>query len=231
MSDLTNFFTTSSFGLKHCRCVCICENKSHSGFLFHHLISYYLKQDYTVVLLSFSQSFNHFNTVGNKTGTNLTEETKNSKFMFIEGLKHLGNAVNCTLNGDGKWRKIVTSSGNVDVKQLYEIIKTEINLSENCRNLVLIIDNISILLDIGVPLKDLIAFLQYIRKHVCRREGGCLITGLNNDCGIDDDETSGLWKVLQYESDLTVQVNGLESGYCHDVHGQVCGCRNFFHSG
>ena len=53
------------------------------------------------------------------------------------------------------------------------------------------------------------------------KKDGCVVTLVHNDSDVDDDESLLLWKQLCYVAHMELHVQGLSSGYCKDVHGQV----------
>ena len=50
---------------------------------------------------------------------------------------------------------------------------------------------------------------------------GCLVAIVHNDSEVEDEDSFLLWRQLCYEVHVELQVRGLKSGYCKDVHGQV----------
>lgn len=202
----------------------IIETNADSSFLFHHFLSYFLKEKCSVVFLSFCQSFNHFNSVGNKIGNNLTKERDLNNFLFIDGLKGLAHAVNSeSLKGDNPWSSCMQNNGKMDVKGLYKIIKQVINklTSDSDKNVVFIIDNLSMLVDIGVHAEDVMALVHYLNNYVTKDIEGSFVFGVNNDLGEQDEDADHLKKFIQHTVNMSLEVKGLETGYCKDVHGQL----------
>ena len=202
----------------------IIETKADSSFLFHHFLSYFLKEKCSVVFLSFCQSFNHFNSVGNNIGNNLTKERDLKNFLFIDGLKGLSQAVNGeSLKGDNPWSSCMKDNGKVDIKEFYKIVKEIIDkfTLETDKKVVLIIDNLSVLVDVGVNAKDVMALIHYLNVYVTRNIEGTFVVGVNNDMGEQDEDADHLKKFVQHTVNLSLEVKGLETGYCKDVHGQV----------
>lgn len=202
----------------------IVETKADSSFLLHHFLSYFLKENFNVALLSFCQSFNHFNSVGNKIGVNLVQAREQKNFLFIEGLKLLAHSINQdVLHGDNQWKSCVKNDGRICVKALYETIKSTIEIFRkgSDRKVVLLIDNLSLLTDTGLQVQDVTAFIHYLKIYLTEDLEGNLVYGLNNDFGEEDEEGNLLKKFTQHSVDLCVEVKGLETGYCKDVHGQV----------
>jgi len=65
---------------------------------------------------------------------------------------------------------------------------------------------------------DIINFLQYFHTFVQDNSKTCsLVIIFHSDC----DEDSKFYNMLKYESDLTISISGLKSGYSKDIDGQI----------
>ena len=207
----------------------ICENDADSAFLIHHFLSSLLK-NCPVCLISFTQSLNHFNTVGNKIGCNITMATKQKQFLFVDGLKILRTLTK--YDNDNNETILVDEKGKINIRALlHSVIGRLDTLKIDSKKVPsLIIDNLSVLIDIGCPVKDVIFFVHYLRtffnKFSDSQDYGHLVIGVNNDLGDEDEEKNELWKYIQHSSVLSLLVSGLNTGYCREVHGQV-GCHCF----
>ncbi|KYR03016.1 UPF0405 family protein [Tieghemostelium lacteum] len=84
-----------------------------------------------------------------------------------------------------------------------------------------IIDNLNILTSYYSSQDSFILimnFLQYLNSYVKEHSNTCtLISLFHSDC----DEDSKYYNLLQYESDLTINIHGLKSGYSKDIDGQI----------
>jgi len=194
-----------------------------SSFLIHHFISFYLKHDMNVVLISFSQAFNHFNGVGTKIGSNLSKAKEVSTFCFIDGLRNLGQCLNAgPPAGESPWSKCVVN-GVIDTTLLLNALITEIKdftkAADTSKKTAVIIDNISSLIDTGIKPKDVIKLLHYMKVFIREDFNGSLVTGCISD-ETDEDHVI-VSNFMQHTVDLFLLAKGLETGYCKDVHGQV----------
>ncbi|KAG0298041.1 Elongator subunit elp6 [Linnemannia gamsii] len=97
--------------------------------------------------------------------------------------------------------------------------KTKTGPSE--KQLVLILDDLSVLLNCGWPCRDVLALVRYLKLLVAKFNG-TLITLVHAD-GLMAEEVSqdGLVKGVFYEADYIIDVRGLDSGGSRDVHGQL----------
>lgn len=222
-TEVKNLIFNSNHCISSKYFVGIIETKADSSFLIHHFLSYFLKENSKVIFLSFRQAFNHFNSVGNKIGNNLSIARERGQFCFIEGLKSLAQAVNNeTLTGDNPWLQAIHDH-HFCVEKLFTLLKQSIEeyVADLDKDVVFIIDDLSSLFDVGVTAVDCIALVQYLQHFICKELCGTLVIGSNNDLGENDEDGSILTKFLHHSVDMCLEVSGLETGYCKDVHGQV----------
>ncbi|KAF9913171.1 Elongator subunit elp6 [Linnemannia zychae] len=107
-------------------------------------------------------------------------------------------------------------------RALEEIIKeTASKTSGPNKQLILILDDLSVLLNCGWPCRDVLALVRHLKLLVAKFNG-TLITLVHAD-GVMAEEVSqdGLVKGVFYEADYIIDVRGLDSGGSRDVHGQL----------
>lgn len=78
----------------------------------------------------------------------------------------------------------------------------------------LVLDDLSVLLSIGVSLEEVVGFVSY-----CRSLEGRLVAMVH--CEESESEEQLLRDHLMHVSHLSLQVTGLATGYSKDVHGEV----------
>lgn len=108
------------------------------------------------------------------------------------------------------------------LQPLYNRIKS--SLGDETKPCLLVIDDLTALLSIGVHLQQITNFIHYCAFLMCHSptvSDGCLVTLVHSDNDADDEESQLLWKQLWYLANMEFQVKGLTSGYCKDVHGQL----------
>ena len=221
--DLNNFLNFESQSNGANGLVGIVEKNAESSFLLHHFVSFLLRgATDSVCLLSFTQTFNHFNSVGNKIGANLTAATKQGKLLFLDGLRSLGSVVNPDIPRGDK-ASFADSTGRLDIQVLLKFIIDSLdNLKTNSRKFPnLIIDNLSVLIDLGCSTKDVIFMVHYLRSYCSDCQGNMMVLGVNNDLAEEDEDNNKLWNYIQHFSYLSLTVSGLDTGYSKEVHGQV----------
>ncbi|KAI8604986.1 hypothetical protein EDD21DRAFT_364764 [Dissophora ornata] len=107
-------------------------------------------------------------------------------------------------------------------KVLEDLIKNTVSRdSGQGKQLCLILDDLSVLLNCGWPCRDVLALVRYLKLLVAKVNGS-LITLVHAD-GVLAEEVSqdGLVKGVFYEADYIIDVRGLDSGGSRDVHGQL----------
>ncbi|CAI9744023.1 complex 6 isoform X1 [Octopus vulgaris] len=215
--------------------------KDDGAFLVHHFISHFLKAQQIspsqqppsclppaikVIVVSFAQSFNHFHCVAQKFGLNLRQLRESGSLVFVEALKELGDAI--VHQGRGREEAEEEEQENIfcsvlrdgDMSQLYRRLNFYMEDQEGTnRRPIVILDNVSVLLTIGVPLLKLVTFCNTLVASVCRQKGGTLVAHLNlND---EDEQDRMLLKHLIHSCDCHLQVTPLSTGHSNDVHGEM----------
>ncbi|KAF8978130.1 Elongator subunit elp6 [Entomortierella lignicola] len=89
------------------------------------------------------------------------------------------------------------------------------------KQLCLILDDLSVLLNCGWPCRDVLALVRYLKLLVAKVNGS-LITVVHADSVLAEEVSQdGLVKGVFYEADYIIDVRGLDSGGSRDVHGQL----------
>ncbi|KAG0368335.1 hypothetical protein BC939DRAFT_463215 [Gamsiella multidivaricata] len=89
------------------------------------------------------------------------------------------------------------------------------------KQLCLILDDLSVLLNCGWPCRDVLALVRYLKLLVAKVNGS-LITLVHADAVLAEEVSQdGLVKGVFYEADYIIDVRGLDSGGSRDVHGQL----------
>uniref|UniRef100_A0A3Q3H1V1 Elongator complex protein 6 n=1 Tax=Labrus bergylta TaxID=56723 RepID=A0A3Q3H1V1_9LABR len=94
---------------------------------------------------------------------------------------------------------------------------------------VLLVDDLSVLLSLGVSVGAVLDFSHYCRVTVCSQLKGNVAMlarcdGEEEEDDGDDEGSERLLKGLTHQCSLTLHVQGLPTGYCRDIHGQVEVC-------
>ena len=111
------------------------------------------------------------------------------------------------------------------LKQLYCELKshyTSLQDGDSKRTL-LLIDDVTVFLHLGIPVIDVIHFVHYLRMLVCpsTSSAGCLAALVHHEVEAADDDVDLLIRQLSHVSNMSLLVSGLQSGFCRDVDGEV----------
>ncbi|RIA88228.1 hypothetical protein C1645_775563 [Glomus cerebriforme] len=211
--------------------ILITDTLSASGnFLIHHFIVNQIKSDKHVVLVGFSQIFNHYLIIGRKLGVNLTLASQKGLFSFIDGLTSLYSQT------DSKQTSVLTPNSLSDspiskesLQNFYKIIKQIIETrhsSINDSRICLIFDDLSVLIYSGFNIKDILEFVKACRMMI-EKYNGSLVMLIHADEDVSqsspDDELDQeiFLKSLIYQSEYLLSVRGLGSGFSKDVSGEI----------
>ncbi|XP_070247242.1 elongator complex protein 6 isoform X2 [Myotis yumanensis] len=210
----------------------LCDAETDGSFLVHHFLSFYLKAHCKVCFVALVQSFSHYNIVGQKLGVSLTTARERGQLVFLEGLR---SAVDVFFRAEGEAHPLqfLREAKAASLQPLYEFVREALEPVDQreaaWKRPVLLVDDLSVLLSLGVGAVAVLDFVHYCRACVCCRLRGfrlCLLQGnivaLVHDSGDAEDEESGvLLNGLSHQSHLVLRAEGLATGFCRDVHGQL----------
>ena len=247
--ELNNFLGVNEADLLNGKLAVITERGANASFIVHHMLSTYLKNGHKVCLVALAQSFNHFSTVSNKCGTNLSKMRDDGNLIFIEGLKNAANELTIssatTPTSSHKNQEVVKNDVNAKnipevndklveftatktdhLKNLYLVIKKSVqNLFQSRCKVLVLFDDLSLLVHLGIPCQSIVHFINYTKNLMTDNESngnGAMAALVHQDAKEEDEEIDSLCKQLNYQGSLILSVEGLPSGHCKDVHGQVC---------
>ena len=232
--DLNSVLNVDQNDLFQGKLVLLSENRVDSSFLIHHWVAQYAKQEHNICLIGLVHSFNHYSSVTNKLGVNLNAAREKGSFVFIDGLKMCSNNLLNNQNPKSVHSDIsVEQHVNIEddvmsiyLKNLFSSSKDAVEkLQRNSfKQTVIIIDGLTSLLSLGAHLENIINMMHYLQLLVLSpgQSNGCMVVQMSNDEDVEDEDCNVLLKHLHHRCHLHVQASGLDSGYCKDVHGQVC---------
>ncbi|XP_076462177.1 elongator complex protein 6-like [Babylonia areolata] len=224
-SNVNTFLGFDGGCIPNKQCVVIGQAENiHGSFILHQIVSASLKEHKPVCLVSFIQKFHHYNTVSQKIGTSLKCAVEAKHFQFFDGLDELASMF---------YPKETTPTP--DRADLLDVLKENImkvlsdTRERTSNDIVLVMEDVSVLISMGFPFGDVCLFIQDMIREIkdlwmdssLPQPNGPSIVVL---CSYDeeDKDTFSLWHFLVNLSTLDVNVTGLQTGYCKDVHGQAC---------
>ncbi|ORX77336.1 hypothetical protein K493DRAFT_245396 [Basidiobolus meristosporus CBS 931.73] len=200
---------------------------ANGDFLLYHFLTTFLKPtsvNTRVVLVGFSQIFNHYNLVARKLGVNLTAAKTSGRFKFVDGLTGLSSgkipAPPTTVLPTTPELVLGPLSPENTLESLLGQLEGLVS-SEEAGQTCLIYDDVSVLLNLGVSVRELQRFMQASRL-LMEKNGGTLVSLVHSDQALlEDPEQESLVKLLMYQTAYILQVKALGSGYSKEVNGQV----------
>ncbi|CAJ0939407.1 unnamed protein product [Ranitomeya imitator] len=205
----------------------ISGHKTDAGFLLHHFLSYYLKAGCRVCFVALAQSFSHYKHHRPEAGCESAELSGSGvSCRSWRGLRSytrllLTETPETEAENPAAFSKVCGPGVTSD--PLYDFITAALapSAGEQWKCPVLIIDDVSVLLSLGVTTLQVQDLLHYCRASVCHRYQGAVVCLLQGGDGSEDSDHERLLKSLWHQSGLFLQVEGLVTGFCKDVHGQL----------
>ncbi|XP_063308927.1 elongator complex protein 6 [Pelobates fuscus] len=221
-TELNSLLGASTESLERGKLILIRDCESDGSFLVHHFLSYYVKAGCKVCFLGLVQSFSHYNVIAQKLGVNLVSAKDDGQLIFLEGLRSYTDLLFGKQETEQANPLRFLRAGS-DLKPLYDFVCASLAPSsdESWKCPVLIIDDVSVLLSLGVTAVQVLDFMQYCRASVCSKYKGNVLCLVHNHSECEDEENELVTKSLWHQSSLVLHTEGLTTGFCKDVHGQL----------
>ncbi|KAK6490567.1 elongator complex protein 6 [Huso huso] len=215
--ELNNILNTSPDKFEQGQFILVSDSKTDGTFLIHHFISFYLKAGCRVCVLGLVQSFSHYSAVGQRLGVSLPQAREKGQLVFLEGLR---GSLDVLLQ-DGPIPDTAQPLGFLrspvpELRGLFEFVQSSLSSTEEevaaWGPPVLIVDDLSVLLSLGVSPGAVLDFVHYCRVAVCSRMQGNMVTLVHNEEEeLGDEDSELLLRSLTHQSSLTLQ----DTGSCH----------------
>ncbi|XP_047454673.1 elongator complex protein 6 [Mugil cephalus] len=241
-TELNSILNTTPDNFTKGECILVSDRQSDASFLINHFLSFYLRARCKVCFLGLVQSFNHYSHISQRLGVNLTQAKENGQLIFLEGLKESLSILITQEAGIGSKDMEFLRDPAVGLRSLFEFVRSTVSSSgggeegtEEWGPPVLLVDDVSVLLSLGVSAGAVLDFSHYCRTTVCSQLQGNMVMlarcdGEEEEDDGDDEGSEHLLKGLTHQCSLTLHVEGLPTGYCKDIHGQVEVCWRRRHS-
>ncbi|KAJ6655068.1 hypothetical protein lerEdw1_005972 [Lerista edwardsae] len=203
----------------------LCATKTDADFLIHHFLSFYLKAGCRVCFVALVQSFSHYSIVAQKLGISLPAAKERGQLVFLEGLKSSCDVLFSKEQQSAGPNPFQFISGDgSNLKTLYEFVRTALSpaaAGDSWKCPVLIVDNLSVLLSLGLRPVDVLDFLHYCRVTVISQLKGNVVVMVHSSDDSEDEENELLATALRHQSNRILCAEGLATGFCKDIHGQL----------
>ncbi|XP_067148201.1 elongator complex protein 6 isoform X1 [Apteryx mantelli] len=203
------------------------DTRTDGSFLVHHFLSFYLRAGCKVCFVALLQSFSHYNIVAQKLGVSLTAAKERGQLVFLEGL---GSCLDVLFGEEQQQEQAgqphplrFISDGASDLRGLFEFVRTSLApaTGDAWPGRVLLLDDLGVLLSLGASPVAVLDFVHYCRVAVCSRLQGNIVALARGGDDSEDEENELLVTSLCHHSDLILWAEGLATGFCKDVHGQL----------
>uniref|UniRef100_A0A3P8RR85 Elongator complex protein 6 n=1 Tax=Amphiprion percula TaxID=161767 RepID=A0A3P8RR85_AMPPE len=216
--------------------ILVSDRQSDASFLIHHFLSFYLRAQCKVCFLGLGQSFSHYCAISQRLGVSLAQAKEKGQLIFLEGLKE---SLSILIPQEGHTENQAMDflrDPTVGLRSLYKFVQSSLNSSSSGEDgteewgpSVLLVDDISVLLSLGVSARAVLDFSHYCKATVCSQLQGNMVMlvrcdGEDEGDDGDDEGSELLLRGLTHQCSLTLHVQGLPTGYCRDIHGQVEVC-------
>lgn len=188
-----------------------------AGFMVTHLMADQLRIGNGVCLITTARTYQHYQQVGSKIGINLKSFEEKGQFTILELLKNEYEDLKTLAVDDN--RSTLMTLKNVYLKLKEKLAKL---ISDMTLSYLILVDDLSIWLNIGIPIQDIVTFVQYCRTLIASNSPlGCLGALAYRDFTEEDGDHTTLCRLLMHSCNLNIQVAPLMSGYSKDIHGEV----------
>ncbi|TRY86362.1 hypothetical protein DNTS_012141 [Danionella cerebrum] len=200
----------------------VSDRQADASFLVHHYLSFYLRAGCKVCFLGLVQSFSHYSVVAQRLGVNLSQAREKGQLVFLEALKESVDTILKEDSSQGTQALSYLWSPGAGLEGLFRFVKSSLCQSEDHGPPVLIVDDLSVLLSLGVGAGAILDFTLYCQAAVCSELQGNVVIMVRCEQEEDDEEGSNLLhRGLLHQCSLALHVEGLHTGYCRDIHGQM----------
>lgn len=234
--ELNSILNSSPDSVSQGDFILLSDRQSDASFLIHHFLSFYLRARCKVCFVGLVQSFSHYSAVSQRLGVNLTQAREKGQLVFFEGLKE---SLSIFLPQEGNKESQATDflrDPAVGLRSLFQFILASVKSPDGPPEgagvwgpPVLLVDDLSVLLSLGVSAGAALDFSHYCKAAICSELQGNMVmlvrcNGEEEEDEEDDRGSEWLLKGLTHQCSLTLHVQGLPTGYCRDIHGQVEVC-------
>lgn len=234
--ELNSILNTSPDSFTQGEFILLSERKCDALFLIHHFLSFYLRARCKVCFLGLVQSYSHYSAVSQRLGVSLAQAKEKGQLVFLEGLQDSLSVLIPQEGSAGSDTLDFLRDPRKGLRSLYKFVQASCSSSsisssdaEEWGPPVLLVDDLGVLLSLGVSVGAALDFSHYCRATVCSQLQGNVVMLLHcdEDEEVDDGEDEGAGRLLKglcHQCSLSLHVQGLPTGYCRDIHGQMEVC-------
>ncbi|KPP65227.1 elongator complex protein 6-like [Scleropages formosus] len=223
--ELNSILSISPENIPQGQFVVLSDRSGDASFLIHHFLSLYLRAGCKVCFLGLVQSFSHYSAIAQRLGISLPQARERGQLVFLEGLKESLGELLLEDVGPGEGPLDFLRCPQSDLRSLFAFVRRSVSKGVEWGPPVLLVDDVSVLLSLGVTVGALQDFSHYCKAALCRELKGNMVMLVRVEEDEEEEQSSELLlKALSHQCSLALHVQGLSTGYCKDIHGQVEVC-------
>lgn len=197
------------------------------SFVLNHLLMLYLKTGRRVFQLNFVLDDAFFPSVCQKLGISLKTYAAKNAFYAFSCPNLLKDFVKSSLPSESHPFSFLTAAGGQKERlsllqsRITEDLDRFLGSSEDLGEVLLMVDDVSSLLHLGLSNSEILRFVHSLRAYEPLRQRGSLVVGSKFNEHEQDPECHQLCTYLSHLADATVDVRGLSTGHSRDISGQI----------
>jgi len=217
-SSLNHYIDLDNNSLPTQEFIYIQENDDANGsFILYHFLSMFIKNHGNVRLINLAETLVHYTYALQKLNTNIKEATDvEKKFIFIDALKLINATFDNTAVEENPFVNIDKKDFNF--KDFLEYILKIVNTSNDNTPTLIIVDDFSTFLNIGIHHQTIVDLTHYLKLLSCKFHLNVLVRCNNKQ---EDDELCVINNALQSYSTIHFNISPLKTGYSRELSGQI----------
>lgn len=201
---------------------------TNANFLVNAILSQALKKlDATVCFVLCHNTFGHYHNIGMRLGYNLLDLKEKGQVTIVEPMKIIFNNIADTCKDSINQMKTmipdVTSMKHIDIAhQLFVHVKEKYDeAAKTNKSVVLIIDDLSHLFDLGLDVRDTMYFIRYLRSFISTYPLSqlCILIHVHQKNLLTSN--TDIVNVLKHAAHLYITTQSFKTGHSSDASGKL----------
>lgn len=207
------------------------HHSSNANFLVNAVLSNALKKGNAICLVVCHNTFGHYHNVGIRLGYNLLNLKEKGQITVVEPMKTVASNIADMCKDSANEEKLVIADitakvGICIVHRLFTSVKEKYEEAASFNeSVVLVIDDMSHFLDLGLTVRDVMYFVRYLRSFIISRRMSqlCILTHVyREDPQISDADMVA--NGLKYMAHLHITTEPFKTGHSGDTSGKLSVC-------
>uniref|UniRef100_A0A0D9RTY4 Elongator complex protein 6 n=1 Tax=Chlorocebus sabaeus TaxID=60711 RepID=A0A0D9RTY4_CHLSB len=209
--ELNNLLNTTPDRAEQGKLTVLCDAKTDGSFLVHHFLSFYLKANCKVCFVALFQSFSHYNIVGQKLVLSFPSFAEKGELPVLDiragAQGEQSGSAAIRINGVGHWKTLGILCVNEQLRP--DVIHSPWPLKELG------------LQHLSAPGPISLTCYFYCGIWYTVSIQGNMVMLVHDSGDVEDEENDILLNGVSHQSHLILRAEGLATGFCRDVHGQL----------